>query len=41
MLCINFDRGSEGHFKFKFMSDKPLKSKIQVFNEVNYKKHTD
>lgn len=24
LLCINFDRGAEGHFKFIFMSDQQL-----------------
>ena len=27
-LCINYDRGIEGNFKFRFMSDKVLKDQI-------------
>lgn len=37
LLCINYDRGSEGNYQFKFMSDKPIKGKLKDFNDVFYK----
>ena len=40
-LCINFDRGAEGNYKFCLMSDKKLPYDIVDFNQVFYKKYTD
>jgi hypothetical protein len=39
-LCINFDRGAEGNFRFSFMSDSPLKDPIYDFTEYFYKENT-
>ena len=40
-VCINFDRVVEGNFQFNFMTDKPVKSKVQDFNDVFYKSYTE
>jgi hypothetical protein len=41
ILCINYDRGIEGNFRFTFMSEQPLVEAIRDFNEVFYKKNTE
>ena len=41
LLCINYDRSSEGNFQFNFMSEQALKSPIKDFTEVFYKTVTE
>lgn len=41
MLCINYDRGSEGNYEFNFMSDRPSKGKLADFTDIFYKKNTE